>query len=72
MKPQQSSIDWLDCAWGGPYEDELDQIPDCGDWSCEGCVVCIKAIEPTEYLILPIYGPVNRDGMSLGYLVIRL
>lgn len=71
FQPQEAYTDWLDCPWGGPYEDEMDQVPECGDWTCEGCVVCVKNLQTTHYIVLPLYGPVNRDGMLLGYLILR-
>ncbi len=46
----QEPVDWIDCPWGGPYDEE----------------------EEEDYIVLPVQGPVNKDGASLGFLVITL
>ncbi len=66
-----SEVDWLDCAWGGPYYD--DDLPEalCGSWSCPGdCTICCAAEQAMRRIFLPIQGPVNRDGIPLGYLIL--
>ena len=56
-------IDWLDCAWSGPFDDEDEEIACCaGD-----CYFC-NAL--AEMFTLPIYGPINKDGVSLGFLLV--
>jgi hypothetical protein len=46
----EEPVDWLDCAWGGPFDDE----------------------EEDDYIILLVQGPLNKDGVSLGFLVVPL
>ena len=45
----EEPVDWIDCAWGGPFDDEDD-----------------------DYLIMLVQGPLNKDGISLGFLVVPL
>jgi len=68
-----ADTDWLTCSWGGPYTDEEDdEAPAaCGYWSCPGdCSVCIVCEVMHNRLFLPIYGPVNKDGAPLGFLIV--
>ncbi len=70
-----AQLDWLDLPWGGPYPDEEEEdlpIALCGEWGCSGdCFICVEAEAAIQRIFLPIYGPVNRDGAALGYLVVR-
>lgn len=69
----EPEIDWLTCSWGGPYlNEEGDEAPaPCGSWACPGnCSICIIAEKIQQSLYLPVYGPVNRDGISLGFLLV--
>jgi hypothetical protein len=52
----QDIPDWIDCAWGGPYEDDEEDEDDYAP--------------ATEQKRLPIYGPVNKDGVPLGFLLV--
>ena len=52
----QDIPDWIDCAWGGPYEDDEEDEDDYAP--------------ATEHMRLPIYGPVNQDGVPLGFLLV--
>ena len=70
----QDIPDWLDCEWGGPYsDDEEDPYPTavCGEASCPGdCYICYVCEQMDKTLWLPIQGPVNKDGVPLGYLLV--
>jgi hypothetical protein len=70
----QTPVDWMEYTWGGPYEDEdEDDFPSalCGESSCPGdCYICVVADIFPKQTLLPVYGPVNRDGQSLGFLLV--
>lgn len=66
-------VDWLDCEWSGPFsdEEEEDYISVCGEASCAGdCYICYVCEQMKQRLFLPIYGPVNKDGVPLGFLLV--
>lgn len=64
-----SSLDWLELEWGGPYDEEEEPLAPCGWASCPGdCEVCAVCVSIFTSLFLPIEGPLNRDGIPLGYL----
>jgi hypothetical protein len=68
----QTNLDWMELPWGGPYPEEEDDFPPalCGEWSCPGdCYVCVVAEEAMQRIFLPIQGPVNKDGIPLGFLL---
>lgn len=66
----EEKIDWLTCAWGGPYDDDLPETL-CGVWSCPGnCDSCLAIEAEMQQLSLPIQGPLNKDGVPLGYLLV--
>jgi hypothetical protein len=75
--PAQPPLDWLELEWGGPYneddEEEEDMPPArCGEWGCPGdCYICVACEQMLQRLWVPIQGPVNRDGISLGFLLLR-
>jgi hypothetical protein len=65
-------IDWLtcDCSIVHP-EDEEEEGPACGNWGCAGdCYICSACQQMLENLFLPIYGPVTKDGASMGFLLV--
>lgn len=67
-------IDWLtcDCSCVGGHEDDY-PVALCGSWEClGGCDVCwsIERSGWANVVFLPLFGPVNRDGTPLGYLVV--
>ncbi len=66
-------MDWLDMPWGGPYEEEDLPIALCGSWECPGhCDACLRAELALQGLVmLPLYGPVNQDGIPLGFLIVQ-
>jgi hypothetical protein len=69
----QTNLDWLEIPWGGPYEEEEEDLPIalCGECSCPGnCYICVVAEAAIQRVFLPIEGPVNRDGILLGYLIV--
>lgn len=72
--PVQPEVDWLDCEWGGPYTDDDEEVYPtsvCGEASCPGdCYVCVTVTRAMKRIFVPIQGPVNRDGMPLGFLLI--
>lgn len=67
-------IDWLDCEWSGPFDDEEEEeFPTaiCGEWSCPGdCHICVTVSAAMKRIFLPIYGPVNKDGVPMGFLLV--
>lgn len=67
-------LDWLDLPWGGPYQEQEEDGPIalCGSWDCSGdCDDCIRAeLKLRGMVLLPIQGPVNRDGTTLGFLLV--
>jgi hypothetical protein len=68
-----TNLDWLELEWGGPYREEEDDFPValCGEWGCPGdCSICVVAEEAMQRIFLPIQGPVNRDGVPLGFLLV--
>jgi hypothetical protein len=46
-------IDWLDVPWTGGYDEE-EEFCDC---------------ELCQHIFLPLYGPLNKDGEPLGFLI---
>jgi hypothetical protein len=73
MLPAQTNLDWMELSWGGPYSEEEEDSPIaiCGESSCPGdCYICVKAEAAMRRIFLPIQGPLNRDGISLGYLIL--
>jgi hypothetical protein len=52
-------IDWIDCEWSGLSEEEVSET---------SCMV----EEAVSRIWLPIFGPVNEDGSSLGFLLVEL
>jgi hypothetical protein len=71
--PRTSPLDWMEMEWSGlGAEDEDDIAPAlCGEWSCPGnCDICVTAEVAIHRIFLPIYGPVNRDGVPLGFLIV--
>ncbi len=61
-------FDWLDVEWtGGADEEELTL---CGLQWCEDCSICTAARAAIKRIFLPIYGPVNEDGVPLGFLLV--
>jgi hypothetical protein len=63
--------DWITMEWSGGYDEEEFPPALCGEWSCPGdCYICVAAEEAVRRIFLPIYGPLNRDGIPLGYLVV--
>ena len=73
--PAQPPLDWLDLEWGGPYnedDDEEEYSPaHCGSWGCPGdCYICVACERMHQRIFLPIQGPVNRDGVPLGFLLV--
>lgn len=67
-------IDWLtcECSCVTEYEEDF-PVALCGSWDCSGgCNVCysIELFGWQNILLLPIFGPVNRDGTPLGYLAV--
>jgi hypothetical protein len=68
----QTNLDWMELPWGGPYGEDEEDIPIalCGECSCPGnCDICVVAEMAIQRVFLPIQGPVNRDGVPLGYLL---
>jgi hypothetical protein len=66
-------LDWLEMDWGGPYDedDEEDDLALCGNGLCPGdCYVCVMAEAAVKRISVPIQGPVNKDGIPLGFLLI--
>ena len=66
-------IDWLacECSCVLGYEEDY-PVALCGSWDCSGgCEICcyIEHFGWANVLFLPLFGPVNRDGTPLGYLV---
>ena len=73
LAPPQTNLDWLELPWGGPYPEEEEDFPIalCGSWECPGnCNICVAAEEAMQRIFLPIQGPVNRDGIPLGFLLV--
>jgi hypothetical protein len=71
--PAPTNLDWMELPWGGPYSDEEEDFPIaiCGESSCPGdCSICVKAEAAMRRIFLPIQGPLNKDGISLGYLIL--
>lgn len=70
----QHDMDWLTCDWGGPYfDDDEEDYPTavCGEASCPGnCYICMACEQMRANLFVPIQGPVNRDGVPLGFLLV--
>jgi hypothetical protein len=65
--------DWLESTWGGPYPEDDEEFPSavCGEWSCPGdCFICVIATEAVKRIFLPIFGPVNKDEIPLGFLIV--
>jgi hypothetical protein len=57
--------DWITMEWGGFSEEEEEFAPALyQEWSCVTAEAAVKRI------FLPLYGPVNRDGVPLGYVII--
>jgi len=52
-------VDWIDCKWGGPFDDDEEEEFPCNCWR-----------EDQKHIFLPVFGPVNKDGVSLGYLLV--
>ena len=71
--PAQTNLDWMELPWGGPYPEEEGDGPIalCGSWDCSGqCDDCIRAeLKLRGVTLVPIQGPVNRDGIPLGFLL---
>ncbi len=68
----QTNLDWMELPWGGPYPEEEDDFPPalCGEWGCPGnCDICVEAEAAMQRIFVPIQGPVNRDGIPLGFLL---
>ncbi len=68
-----TNLDWLELEWGGPYREEEDDFPValCGSWECPGgCETCMQLETLQHARWLPILGPVNRDGVPLGFLLV--
>jgi hypothetical protein len=70
-----TDIDWLDCEcsclFGDEEEEEEYPIAICGYWSCPGdCEVCVAVAKAMKRMFLPIYGPVNKDGEPMGFLLV--
>lgn len=67
-------VDWLDCEWSGCFSEEEEEEYStalCGSWTCPGdCHVCVTVSAVMKQTFLPIYGPVNKDGVPMGYLLI--
>ncbi len=65
--------DWLDMEWGGPYPEEEGDAPIalCGSWDCSGdCDACFRAeLKLRGITMVAIQGPINRDGIPLGFLL---
>ena len=55
--------DWLDCEWGGLYEEEEEESQIYGEYS-----ISLSCYEMKDWIFLPIYGPVNRDEVPMGFL----
>lgn len=73
LSPAPPFVDWLDCEWGGPYDDDEEEFPPavCGSWGCAGdCYICVACEGMLKRILIPIQGPVNRDGIPLGFLLI--
>ena len=70
--PRTSPPDWMEMEWSGLRDEDEDIAPAlCGEWSCPGnCDICVTAEAAIHRIFLPIYGPVNRDGTPLGYLIV--
>ena len=72
--PPQTNLDWLELPWGGPYREEEEDVPIalCGSWDCSGdCEACFDAeLKLRGVTLVPIQGPVNRDGIPLGFLLV--
>ncbi len=71
----QTNLDWMELSWGGPYPDsqEEEDFPPalCGESGCPGdCYICVEAEAAIHRISLPIQGPVNRDGVPLGFLLV--
>lgn len=64
--------DWITMEWSGGGDDEEEFAPAvCGEWSCPGdCSICVIAEAAVRRIFLPIYGPLNRDGIPLGFLIL--
>ena len=72
--PAPTNLDWLELPWGGPYPEEEGDYPIalCGSWDCSGdCDACFLAeLKLRGITMVAIQGPVNRDGIPLGYLLV--
>jgi hypothetical protein len=67
---RMTDIDWIDCEWGGFYNDDLPEAL-CGEMSCPGnCWICVVAEAAVKKIFLPIYGPLKEDGEPLGFLLV--
>jgi hypothetical protein len=68
-------IDWLTCECSCVQEYEEDfPVALCGSWDCPGgCDVCwqIECSGLKGLVFLPLFGPLNRDGTPLGFLLVR-
>jgi hypothetical protein len=52
-------FDWITMEWSGLSDDDEEE------WSCFGDgYICVKRVW------LPVQGPVHRDGVPLGYLLV--
>ena len=71
--PAPTNLDWLELPWGGPYSEEEEDFPIaiCGESSCPGdCSICVACEQMLQRLWVPIQGPVNRNGVPLGFLLV--
>jgi hypothetical protein len=64
--------DWmlLRCSVCDDDPEEDYELSPCGLSFCEGCYICSVCESMHQRLWLPIYGPVNRDGAPLGFLLL--
>lgn len=72
LPPAPPLVDWLDCEWSGPFDEEEEFSPAvCGSWACPGdCYICVVCEQMHGTLWIPIQGPVNKDGAPLGFLLV--
>jgi hypothetical protein len=54
-------VDWIDCKWGGPFDDDEEE-----EFPSGPC--CSNDLQ--KHIFLPVFGPVNKDGVPLGYLLV--